>query len=200
MDSHILIAEKQEVLRKGLCAIFEENTPAVTLYEAAGEQELRMQLRQHVFDMVIVNQELISDVKILPVKGFVILAAELDMAILKSTYKHGSLGYLSLSTTAEMILGLLNSSEKSFFVDPSFTPMLMEYIVSSKTTFIREELLTPREREIIYLLRQGLDRPSIARHLSIAETTLKTHIKNIARKSDEDQSPRTLNIRHKSWR
>jgi DNA-binding NarL/FixJ family response regulator len=199
MDLHILIAEGQGVLRKGLCTIFERSKFAVSLYEAVSEQELRVQLCQRVFDLVVVNQEFISDMKILPARRFVVLAAKLDMAILKGAYMQGALGYLSSGITAEMLLEVLDSTEKSFLIEPSFTPVLIEHIFEVRNAFIQEELLTPREREVICLLRQGLDRSSIARRLSIAETTLKTHIKNIARKSNEDQPSRISNTRRKSW-
>ena len=59
----------------------------------------------------------------------------------------------------------------------------MEYVFDRKTSPAHNETsLTPREREIVRLLREGLDRSSIARRLCIAETTLKTHMQNIAKK------------------
>ena len=45
----------------------------------------------------------------------------------------------------------------------------------------------PREREIVILLHEGVDRHTIARQLHISEATPKTHIKNIARKHEDVQ-------------
>jgi DNA-binding NarL/FixJ family response regulator len=49
------------------------------------------------------------------------------------------------------------------------------------------QLLSPREREVVSLITEGVDRRTIARQLHISEATLNTHIKNIARKHDDAQ-------------
>jgi len=41
---------------------------------------------------------------------------------------------------------------------------------------------TPRERELIALLRRGLQNSEIAHELNIAESTVHAHIRNIMRK------------------
>ncbi len=56
----------------------------------------------------------------------------------------------------------------------------MAYVSQSVMRF-----LSPREREIVKLLREGLDRRTIAKQLCISETTLKKHIQHIKCKSIE---------------
>jgi DNA-binding NarL/FixJ family response regulator len=55
---------------------------------------------------------------------------------------------------------------------------------SSKPASYREAktLLTPRQLQIIYLVRRGLTNPQIAEILSISEGTVKKHRKNICTK------------------
>ena len=43
--------------------------------------------------------------------------------------------------------------------------------------------LTPREKEILGLVARGDSSPTIARHLGLAENTIKTHLANIYRKT-----------------
>jgi DNA-binding NarL/FixJ family response regulator len=43
--------------------------------------------------------------------------------------------------------------------------------------------LTPREEEILGLVARGESSPAIARHLGLAEGTIKTHLANIYRKT-----------------
>jgi two-component system nitrate/nitrite response regulator NarL len=45
-----------------------------------------------------------------------------------------------------------------------------------------EELLTPREREILECLAEGLNNKTIARKLGISDATVKVHVKNVLRK------------------
>jgi DNA-binding NarL/FixJ family response regulator len=47
---------------------------------------------------------------------------------------------------------------------------------------IRKTPPTPREREVILLIRRGLLNKQIAHVLNIAEGTVKVHLKNISRK------------------
>ena len=56
------------------------------------------------------------------------------------------------------------------FVDPS---------APERPSEPAEKALTPREREIAYLILHGHSTPSISLHLRISETTVKTHRKNL---------------------
>jgi DNA-binding NarL/FixJ family response regulator len=47
----------------------------------------------------------------------------------------------------------------------------------------KEAALTPREKEILGLVARGESSPAIARHLGLAEGTIKTHLANVYRKT-----------------
>jgi DNA-binding NarL/FixJ family response regulator len=184
MGQNILIAESCELLRIGLRTIFAEDQRVSNIHEAATSNGLELHLRNHEVDLVVVNQSLITDVTRLPRGNFVILTSKLDMNILKAAYKHKGRGYLSEQVSAELLRTVLDKHENAFLVEPGLMPWVMDGLLGNAFATLNEDLLTPREKEIITLLRDGLDRPTIAKTLCIAETTLKTHIKNIARKRD----------------
>lgn len=184
MGQNILIAEPCELLRIGLRTIFAGDQRVSNIHEVTTNKSLEMHLRSHGVDLVVVNQSLITDVACLPVGSFVILTSKLDMTILKAAYKHKGRGYLSEHVSAELLRTVLDRNEHAFLIEPSLTPWVMDGLFGKAFSTLNEELLTPREKEIIALLREGLDRPTIAKNLCIAETTLKTHIKNIARKRE----------------
>lgn len=187
MAQNVLIAEACELLRIGLRTIFAKDERVSHIHEATTNKGLESYLRNHEVDLVVVNQSLVTDVTRLPIGNFVILTSKLDMSILKATYKHKGRGYLSVQVSAELLRTVLNKHEDSFLVEPGLMPWVMDGLFGDAFATLNEEILTPREKEIITLLRDGLDRPTIARTLCIAETTLKTHIKNIARKRDVEQ-------------
>lgn len=184
MGQSILIAEPCELLRIGLRTIFAGDQRVSTIHETTTGQGLERQLRSHEVDLVVVNQSLITDMAHLPMGNFVILASKMDMAILKAAYKHKCRGYLSENVSVELLRTVLDWNEYAFLIEPSLTPWVMDRLFGKTFATLNEKLLTPREKEIVTLLRDGLDRPAIARTLCIAETTLKTHIKNIARKRE----------------
>ncbi len=192
MGQNILIAETREILRIGLRTIFVEDTRVSNVHEAATDESLKTQLLYSgcELDLVVINQSLVTDVSILPKGNFVILTNEPDLTILKAAYEHGARGYLSENTSAELLRMILHPTEGSFLIEPKLAPWIMEYIFGGMQTTITDELLTPREKEVISLLRGGLNRHSIAEQLSITDATLKTHIKNIARKREIKQRSR----------
>jgi len=182
MVQNILLAEPCELLRIGLRTTFSEDQRVTHIHEATTNKGLETHIRSHPVDLVVVNQSLLTNVSILPRGKFIILTSKLDLAILKAAYEHKCRGYLSERVSAELLRTVLDCDEDEFLIEPSFAPYVMDGFFGNSFSTLNEELLTPREKEIIDLLRQGLDRPTIARTLCIAETTLKTHIKNIARK------------------
>jgi len=184
MGLNILIAESCELLRIGLRTIFTEDQRVSNIHEATTAKDLELHLRNHGVDLVVVNQALITDVARLPMEKFVILTAKLDMSILKAAYQNKGRGYLSEQVSAELLRTVLERHENAFLIEPSLMPWVMDGLFGKAFATLNEELLTPREKEIVALLRDGLDRPTIAKRLCISEATLKTHIKNIARKRD----------------
>ncbi len=52
--------------------------------------------------------------------------------------------------------------------------------------------LSPREREVLQCVAQGLSNPDIAARLHIAETTVKTHLLRVFAKLDVDDRTRAV--------
>ncbi|HTK09082.1 MAG TPA: LuxR C-terminal-related transcriptional regulator [Ktedonobacteraceae bacterium] len=188
MGLSVLIAEPSEILRTGLRTIYIEDPRVAIVHDTATYAGLRSLLCAQDIDFAIVNQSLVTDVTILPRGNFVILAAEPDMVMLKTAFRHGVRGYLSNNVSAELLRMALHSSKEELLIEPILAPWVLEFLFGDTQYAVAEELLTPREREIINLLRGGVDRRAIAQHLNIAETTLKTHLKNIARKRETERN------------
>jgi len=182
MGQNILLVETCKDLRTRLKNIFKEDQRVSHIYEADTRKGLEVQLHNRKVDLVVINQALITDIMSLPEGNFVVLTSKLDMAILKAAYKRRARGYLSENISEEFLRNSLDYHEKAFLIDPNLTPWVMDKFWGDAFLTLNEKILTPREKEIVALLRQSIDRPTIARRLCIAEATLKTHIKNIARK------------------
>ncbi len=183
MSLKIVIAETQEVLRLGLRSILAADVRVSEVYEVMDERELQRSVLRYAPDLIVVNQDLVVDISILHTERFVIIANELDLAKLKAAFEYGAAGYLSVNVSAALLCNLLCSNPPAFLIEPALVPLVMEHVFNQKhSPLLDETLLTPREKEIVLLLREGIDRSSIASQLCITEATLKTHLKNIARK------------------
>lgn len=186
-EKKVLIAEMREIIRAGLCAIFQDDPFVADVANAATREELKKHISSHDFDLIIVNQALVMDIQSLPQGKFALLVDKPDLHSLRRAYEHNALGYFSVNIATELLKATLNAAKNSFLVDPVLLPWIMEHLYETRKRENELRLLSPREREIMILLDEGLDRRTIARRLHISEATLKTHIKNIARKHEDKQ-------------
>jgi DNA-binding NarL/FixJ family response regulator len=188
MGLKVLVAEPHDVLRIGLLAIFEKDERVSYTYEVTNEEDLYTHLSRHQLDLLVIDQSLVTEVTLFPRHKFVILAEKPSIEHLKATFRHDGRGYLSTNVSAELLCTMLSPAENSFLIEPTLVPWILEQIFGPEEMFLQEDLLTPREKEIVLLLREGNNYPTIAKKLGIAETTLRTHMKNISKKSDVNAS------------
>ena len=77
-------------------------------------------------------------------------------------------------------------------VSPRITQRMLEMFASSlpnsgtpaQASDPRIDSLTPREKEILVLMSQGMSNAEIAEHLVVSATTVKTHVGNVLAKLD----------------
>ena len=95
----------------------------------------------------------------------------------------GVAGYLLKSASQQELLSCLHSVMQGV---PYFDGKLngKEVALHGDDEFVKKFKLSPRELEIIVLMKQGLSTPDIAKQLFLAEETVKTHRKNIYYKLD----------------
>lgn len=196
MELKVLVAASSDILRAGLCMLLTEDKRIVQVYEAATKEEVQAQLHTKSPDFIVIDQALIIDITLLPRGRFVILAAKFDLEILQKAYKYGARGYLLENTSAELLRATLDLENGAFLIEPTIASYTMDYFLHGLRFTIRDELLSPREQEIVKLLRDGIDRHTIAKQLCISETTLKKHIQHIKNKSNN--SPQKTLERTKS--
>lgn len=183
MRVKVLVAEAQKILRIGLRSILAADSRVSEVYEAINEREMQHYIVAYRPDLIVVNRDLLRDVAALRTKRFVIITNELNLIQLKEAYESDASGYLSVNVSSKVLCSLLCLPHQAFLIEPALIPTLMDHVLSRNIPpLLDETLLTSREREIVCLLRKGVDRASIASQLCISEATLKTHLRNIAKK------------------
>jgi two-component system nitrate/nitrite response regulator NarL len=98
--------------------------------------------------------------------------------------KRGADGYLLKDMEPEDLLKALQQAAAGEMVlSEALTPVLAASLRANRATSDRDvNLLTPRERDILKLIAQGLPNKMIARRLDITESTVKVHVKHLLKK------------------
>ncbi|MEH0833767.1 two-component system response regulator NarL [Pectobacterium cacticida] len=98
--------------------------------------------------------------------------------------KNGADGYLLKDMEPEDLLAALHQAASGKMVlSETLTPILAASLRENRHSSDRDiQQLTPRERDILKLLAQGLSNKVIARKLTITESTVKVHVKHLLKK------------------
>nr|EKW0394900.1 two-component system response regulator NarL [Proteus mirabilis] len=98
--------------------------------------------------------------------------------------KRGADGYLLKDMEPEELLAALQQAAAGkMVVSPTLTPILAQSLREDRSEGERDiDQLTPRERDILKLIAQGLSNKMIARKLDITESTVKVHVKHLLKK------------------
>lgn len=101
-----------------------------------------------------------------------------------SALKRGADGYLLKDMKPEELLKALHQAAAGQMVlSEALTPVLAASLRENRPAVERDiQQLTPRERDILKLIAQGLPNKLIARKLTITESTVKVHVKHLLKK------------------
>ena len=105
----------------------------------------------------------------------------------------GASGFLLKDTRpTELAEAIRTVASGEAVVSPRITQRMLEMFASSlpnsgtpaQASDPRIDSLTPREKEILVLMSQGMSNAEIAEHLVVSATTVKTHVGNVLAKLD----------------
>ena len=109
-----------------------------------------------------------------PDQRIVLYTGESDSEVFYDALDSGARGYaLKEGSPSELVSALQTVADGGTYVDPRLRPALL-----SRRATQRLPGLSPREREIMDLLAQGLTGEQVAERLVLSAETVKTHIRN----------------------
>lgn len=88
----------------------------------------------------------------------------------------GALGYLLKDSDPEQVLDGIRAVSRG---DSPLHPRAARELITSRTSGPPPAQLTPREAEVLRLVRDGLTNKQIARRLGISERTVKAHLTSV---------------------
>ena len=200
-----LIADDHELFLQGLQFILGQEYPQAEIVSAKNYTDIFAVLSvQKDFDLILTDLAMPGDDwldaigkihKMCQETPIVIISAVFEPEILQKTYNLGVSGYVSKSFSKDLIIGAINLVlAGGIYVPPEILQMnaksayepvreLVKYLsepIDKKT----EYNITPRQKEVLNCMAEGLSNKQIAYELGLSEGTVKIHITQLMRTLD----------------
>jgi DNA-binding NarL/FixJ family response regulator len=193
----VLIVDDHEVVREGLRLSLSRAAHIRVVGEAAdGESAVELAMRRN--PMVVIMDvrmpgmdgleatrqlaEKLPDAKVL------IFTAYSERSLLGRGFECGAKGYvLKEAPHSTLVRAIEKVAAGDGFVDPALMP---QFLAGRD----QNDMLTPREREILQLLADGLSNADVAERLFISQETVKSHVRHILTKLEADTRTQAVAI------
>ncbi len=187
----VVLADDHAVVRKGIREFLEEAPDIHVVGEAAdGEAVKELIHRQHP-NVVILDLRMPKATGIevtrwirrfFPEMGVLILSAYDDDPYIVAALEAGANGYVLKTATPEELIAAVRAVYRGqSALDTAIAQKLLRRL-TGRAAPAAIEPLTPREREVLQLVAQGLTNRAIGRRLGISDRTVQGHLANIYEK------------------
>lgn len=186
-----LIADDHAILRKGLIEILTRDLPGVTCGEAENADVLLDQVRNHDWDLVILDitmpgrsgLDALKDLKRLrPKLRVLVLSMHPEDQYGRLVLKAGAAGYMNKESAPKDLIGAIRKIlGGNRYVSPALAERLALDALDDSDRPLHETL-SSREFEILRMISEGMTVGRIAEDLHLSVTTVSTHRAHILEK------------------
>jgi DNA-binding NarL/FixJ family response regulator len=188
--------EDHPVFREGLRFIIESQADMLLVAQAADAMEAQSEFRRLRPDVTLMDIRLpgTSGIDALvairtenPQAKIIVLTTSDSNRDIHRALRAGVAAYVLKSTSKEQILSIIRSVHAGRrHIPADVAALLAEHFGGDN--------LTPRELEVIHLIRDGYRNKQIANELAIVETTVNFHVKNLVNKLQANDRAHAVTI------
>jgi DNA-binding NarL/FixJ family response regulator len=185
----VVLVDDHDLLRRGIRTMLESEGIDVVGEASDGSKVLELMEESLpdvvLIDVVMPNKDGIEATREIkdsfPHVGVVVLSGHDDQQFVFDALKAGASGYLLKTAELEDVVDTVKSVAKG---EGKLDPVLASKVLTEFQRYQKDEVgvyqpLTPREKQILQLMSEGLPNKTIARRLTISERTVTTHVANI---------------------
>jgi DNA-binding NarL/FixJ family response regulator len=188
-----VVAEDQALLRDGLCRLLEDADHDVVA--AVGDADaLRGAVSEYEPDLAVVDVRMPPDFRdegiraahwireAHPSVGVLVLSQHVETAGVVELISQSGFGYLLKDRVLD-VAEFLESAERVARGGMALDPQVVGALLGADSSDALSEI-TPREREVLGLMAEGLTNNGIARRLVLTDRTVESHVRNVLMKLD----------------
>ena len=196
MSIRILLIDDHSLLRSGIRLLLEKQPDFEVVAEAGDGIEGVKRAQQHKPDVILLDLNMpgLSGLETLlllmqdnPACAVIILTVSEEAEELGQALRDGARGYLIKNIEGDALAAAIRrAAAGEAVIDAAMTAKLVAQFraqpQAAASAPAERDKLTAREREIVQCLAKGESNKEIARHLDVAESTVKIHVQNILKK------------------
>ena len=196
MTIRLLLVDDHELMRQGLRAILDGDKD-IEIVGEADNGRTAVQLASTLAPDVVVMDVAMKDMNGIeatrqiradcPGVKVLALSSHSDSRYVSAILDAGACGYVLKANAYDDLRRAIEAARQGkSYLCPDVTQAVIGGSIRDRDSGSRADSagdsLSPREREVLQLLAEGLSSPEIGRRLFVATTTIETHRRNIARK------------------
>jgi DNA-binding NarL/FixJ family response regulator len=215
----VVVVDDQPLIRAGIALLVSAEEDIAIVAEAADGQGALIQARDQRPDVLLMDVRMpgTDGVKATravieggltaqsgqPVRVIILTTYHIDEAVY-AALRAGASGFLLKDAApTEIVAAIRAVAAGEAWLDPTVTRQLIDEFAARPEqhtpTPAQMAQLTPREREVLILLAQGLSNTEVAGQLFISEATVKTHLAHVMAKLSVREKTQAVIAAYQTW-